>query len=340
MKNLIFALIGTASLVLFGFTTRENVERVEPDLSVMELLIELGQNPPEHYIASPDSSKVRMGYELVHEGRTTGPDGKKSTYISKFYVCTDCHNQVREDFDLVNPTPEGRLKYAMTNDLKFLQATTFWGMINRETFYNDDYEKKYGDLVKAARYSLAESTQLCAKECSSGRYLEAWEVDALLHYYNTLGVKMSDLDLTEKEIGIMASANGLKEKQQIKDKLKVSYMTRSRAHFGDLPEDSSQGYSKVRPGDVAKGEEIYKRSCMTCHHEYGPSQLVLEAERLTFARFMRNIDKNTKFNLYEITRKGTYAEPGHRQYMPMYPLERMSNQQVEDLRAYIEEGCS
>ncbi|RMF22347.1 MAG: cytochrome c, partial [Bacteroidetes bacterium] len=36
---------------------------------------------------------------------------------------------------------------------------------------------------------------------------------------------------------------------------------------------------------------------------------------------------------------GTYAIPGHKPYMPHYPLERMSKQQVEDLRAYIEQQC-
>ena len=39
--------------------------------------------------------------------------------------------------------------------------------------------------------------------------------------------------------------------------------------------------------------------------------------------------------LYEIVRHGTYADTGHRAYMPNFTAERLSNAQVEDLRAYV-----
>ena len=48
------------------------------------------------------------------------------------------------------------------------------------------------------------------------------------------------------------------------------------------------------------------------------------------------ITKDSHFSLYQIIAYGTYAIPGHKPYMPHYPLERMSKQQVEDLRAYVE----
>ncbi|NNE54767.1 MAG: cytochrome c [Flavobacteriales bacterium] len=334
MKRIVTIAIILAGVVFTGFTLEQ--EPISDETPVFEVLDQLGQTMPDHFIANPDPDKVHKGYELVHFGRTDDPNGGMSKFISKFYVCTDCHNQVREDPDIANPSPEARLKHAIKNDLKFLQSTTFWGMVNRETFYNDDYEKKYGALVDKARTSLAESTQLCAKECSSGRYLEDWELECILHYYMTLQLKMGDLDLSAKEIKKFANASGLKDKERAKDKLKSRYTTASHAHFGDWPANTTEGYANTDDGDPKLGEAIYEHSCMTCHRMYGPSQLVLDKSELTFNKFVKHMTMNTKFNLYEITRKGTYAEPGHRQYMPMYPLERLSNQQVEHLRAYIE----
>ncbi len=45
---------------------------------------------------------------------------------------------------------------------------------------------------------------------------------------------------------------------------------------------------------------------------------------------------SSKLSIYHIIREGTYSEAGHKEYMPLYPLEKLSHQQVEDLRAYIE----
>ena len=58
----------------------------------------------------------------------------------------------------------------MPHSMIFLscRGTTFYGITNRETWYNDDYYKKYGDLVKPANENLVEAVQLCAMECSQG----------------------------------------------------------------------------------------------------------------------------------------------------------------------------
>ncbi len=142
------------------------------DKIVSEVLVDLGEPIPKH--ARPNASKetIQMGRDLVFESRTIDANGKKSKYISRFYTCTSCHSPVKEDPIVSSFDPQVRLDYAEKNGLKFLQGSTFYGIANRESWYNDDYEKKYGDLVKPARNSLAESTQLCAKICSSGRYLE------------------------------------------------------------------------------------------------------------------------------------------------------------------------
>jgi mono/diheme cytochrome c family protein len=39
--------------------------------------------------------------------------------------------------------------------------------------------------------------------------------------------------------------------------------------------------------------------------------------------------------LYQIVRYGTYAKTGRKQYMPLYTKEKMSDEQLNDLVAYI-----
>jgi mono/diheme cytochrome c family protein len=209
-------------------------------------------------------------------------------------------------------------------------------MVNRETWYNDDYVLKYGALVEPAHESLAEATQLCAQECSSGRYLEDWELDAIMEYYWTLELKLEDLDLTNEEYeSISRALNTDGDKARAIKLLKSKYLLASPATF---VQDDPKGKAKQFTGNPQRGELIWELSCQTCHREFGPSQLILDQTKFTFRKFKRHFDKHTNFNLYHITRHGTYAEPGHRQYMPLYPLERLSHQQLADVEAFIING--
>ncbi len=312
---------------------------VGPDTPLQEVLIALGDKAPDHYVANPDQKQVQLGYELTTTGRAKTADGY-SPYISTIFLCTDCHNQVQEDPVLGNPNPEDRLKYAAQNGLPFLQATTFWGIVNRETWYNDDYVRKYGDWIAPAKNSLYESTQLCARECSSGRTLEAWEWEAFRHYYWSIQLTLGDLDeLSEEDYNRVSKAirsESADMKSSTLGFLKSRYMTYSPARFTDPPADFSKGETGTVKGDIEVGRQIYDISCKTCHRYGGPSLFTLDESKKTFRMLKRNITKHNDFSIYQITRYGTHAEAGHRQYMPLYTLDRMSAQQLEDLRAYIE----
>ncbi|MEM1119867.1 MAG: hypothetical protein AAGJ18_05425, partial [Bacteroidota bacterium] len=86
---------------------------------------------------------VENGKRLFFEGFSSRPNGKKTKKQSKHFVCTSCHNVVREDPDLSVTDPQARLVYAKENELPFLQGTTMYGAVNRTSFYNGDYYKKY-----------------------------------------------------------------------------------------------------------------------------------------------------------------------------------------------------
>ncbi|MEM9932918.1 MAG: cytochrome c [Bacteroidota bacterium] len=329
-------LLACLPLVLLGFLHKPSAITESTPLS--EVLQMLGKKPSLHYL-SPEvltPSLINQGKELVQEGRTIGPDGKQTSYISKFYVCTNCHNLVQEDPDLRKSDPEARLAYAVERNLPFLQGTTFKGAVNRESWYNDDYIKKYGDLVYKANKDLGESIQLCAQECSQGRKLEAWEVKAIVAYFWTLEYTLADIGVSA---ATLAKLNRDKlspaEKRLLLKDLESLYAKKSPATFVEGPKDKIVGYGV--DGDVRKGAQLYRRSCQACHYPKGVSEVVLDESKFTFRKFKRNISKDTYYNLYNIIRYGTKAEKGHKPYMPHYTLERMSHQQVEDLRAYVEQ---
>lgn len=323
---------------LFSAFVEKSAPPVNEDSRLADVLIALGQAAPKHYLAQIDPVQVAIGYALVYEGKATSADGKNGSYISTIFVCTDCHNQVKEDPDPASPTPEARMSYAIANNLPFLQATTFWGMVNRESWYNDDYVKKYGDWIAPAKESLYESTQLCARECSSGRTLEAWEAEAINHYYWSLELHLRDLNLRQDEyqrVNAALSSSSADLKSSAISMLKSKYMVASPANFVDPPADRRVGMSNQFTGDAQRGEEIFNRSCMHCHRYGGTSLFVMDDSKKTKRLFARNITKDSPFALYDIVRYGTHAEPGHRQYMPLYTTDRLSHQQLEDLRVFL-----
>lgn len=289
---------------------------------------------PELY----DDKMAKMGKEIIEQGWTIGPDGKRSRKQSRHFRCTSCHNMAQEDPDLSKSDPEVRLDYILDNGLPLLQGTTMYGTMNKNSWYNGDYYKKYGDLVRPANESIDEAIQLCAQVCSQGRKLEAWEMEAVKMYFWTLELRLGDLNLTEEEWKILKSQQGKGADKGMADGLQKKYLQASLATFVYEPEDKAKGFSEYQ-GDAARGKLIYSKACLACHNQQGPSNyLKLDHSNLSLSKFRRNIDKDNRFSIYEIVRHGTTPFAGHKAYMPHYPAERMSNAQVEDLRAYLEQG--
>ena len=72
----------------------------------------------------------------------------------------------------------------------------------------------------------------------------------------------------------------------------------------------------------------------------GATNYVLDNSKITFNRLENHLRKQGNQSVYQITRKGTYAIPGYRPYMPHYTKQRMSDQQLEDLIAYINQKAN
>jgi mono/diheme cytochrome c family protein len=151
-----------------------------------------------------------------------------------------------------------------------------------------------------------------------------------------LEIKLGNLDFSENEWGLLQEYWQSPEKHsEAIEGLKTFYAQKSPATFVEVPQDKSVGYGIK--GDQERGMAIYELSCQHCHHPNGESLFELDDSKATFKKLNRNITNSSRFSIYEIIRHGTYPSPGHKPYMPHYTLERMSHQQVEDLRAYIKE---
>lgn len=302
---------------------------------VLDVLYSLEAKMPLHYIPKNklDSIKIKQGFNLVTTGYT---EPNNSTYFnspqSKHFVCTDCHNIQREDPDLTKSNPETRLSYVYENDLKFLPATTLYGTVNKNHWYNEDYFKKYGDLVTPARDTLENAIQLCAVVCSQGRALNDTEMEATLHFLNSIGYSLEELNLSKAEqVKILVSENDTK-KEAI-EMIKSKYLDYSPATFMKPQKIAERGLGKN--GNRVNGKKIYELSCMTCHKEDGVTNYKLHNDKLTHKHLKYWANTHKVFSVYDITRKGTYSKNGYKPYMPNYTKERLSDQQLEDLMAYI-----
>lgn len=310
--------------------------------TVYETYRALGGKPYAHAPADTSARLIKAGFEIVTKGRTHGPNGKLTPYVSKYYNCTSCHNQVRESAVLTDLNPESRLQYAKANDLPYLQASTFYGIVNRESWYNNDYQEKYGQEAVAAHHDLRKAIQLCSSQCSQGRFMTDWELDAVTAYLWTLQLKVSDLQLSEVEKEQLQEAlNNPSENKNTEalTLLKSKYLQASPAHFVNTPYSKKEGYKDIT-GRPEMGKVIFEQGCKHCHWEHGVSERAFPADKLTFRNLLKHMEDNNSKSFYQTIRYGTSPYEGHKPYMPQFSKEKMSNQQVEDLRAYFEQQAS
>lgn len=306
------------------------------ELSVSKILMILGSLGTD---PMPNTKKfgvsVKRGESLFKEGISTKPGGGKTKVQSKHFKCTSCHNVEKEDPDLRFSDPQTRLEYTNSKGLPFLQGTTMYGAVNRTTFYNDDYEKKYGDLVLPARNNIRGAIQLCAVECAQGRKLKSWELESILAYLWTLDLKLADLAFSDEELTfIYESAEEGTNQDSAIVLIKSKYLQGSPAHFGTAY-DSKVKLEQLK-GNPENGQLIYENSCLHCHKDRKYSFFQLDNDKLTFKHLSKKANGYGRHSMHQVIRYGVYSRSGKRSYMPQYPFEKMSDQQLSDLQAYID----
>ncbi len=272
---------------------------------------------------------VEAGRTIINEGFAIKSNGKKTRKQSKHFVCTSCHNTLREDPNLAITDPQARLNYTFSKGMPYLQGTTLYGAVNRETYYNGDYDKKYGELVKLARNDIRGAIQLCATECAQGRKLKEWELESVLAYLWELELKTSDLNLNDTEL-----ISDEKTNDQRLALVKSKYLSGAPATFIPPPADRKAGTGLN--GNIKNGEKIYEASCLHCHKNGRYSYLHLDKSSMSLNFLKKDIKKFTNHSIYQVTRWGVPTLAGKKSYMPQYTKEKLSDQQLSDLVAYIQ----
>ncbi len=332
-RMIIFLLILT--IIMISPLLLEQTYAWNTSTPVSKVLEDLGDPLADHAIEYTEAM-VQRGKDIVLKGQTIGPDGSLSEKQSVYFVCTDCHNIKREDPDPRYSDPTARLSYAKKNNLQFLPATTLYGMVNRTSWFNDSYILLYGDTILPGHKNLRKAVQICSEVCSSGRRLKKWELDSLMAYFWTIELKLGDLNLSADDWKTLkkAEANPVRHKELI-PWLKSFYFKASPATFDSPPERLSIGYRGL-VGDPERGEDVYKLACLNCHaEEGGSSHYELDLSIHTIRPLYENRAKQNRRSFYNAIRDGIYFKYV-RPYMPQYSLERMTDQQIEDLNAYLE----
>ena len=325
-------------LLLFslGFITKKKTYKIDYDQSIREVLEVLDSDIEYAHEVNTSIQKASLekGKDIVTKGYTRKNNGFKTKRISKHFVCTSCHNLEREDPDLAVIDPQARLEFTNAVEIPFLQGSPLYGIVNRNSFYNGDYYKKYGDLVNAARNDLRQSIQLCSTECSQGRLMKDWELESVIMYLWSLELKMNDLEINGEEEQIIARAmDDGKAREEAVEIIEGKYLKSSPAHFIDPP--SSREERKNIAGNAENGMVIYENSCLHCHQNRRYSFFNLDNNKTTFRNLKNNLGKYHERSIYQVARYGTKPNAGKKAYMPQYTREKMSTQQLEDLKAYI-----
>jgi len=336
---LIVVLIGIGS---YGFVIQQENSTTATvpikklgEFTVTDLELALGGDQPQHYLKKFDDSLARVGEKLIREGKADYKE-HKGKLISPYFNCTDCHNLQKEQKVITNKNPQDRLDYLTNNDMPFTAGSTFYGIYNRSSFYNGDYYKKYGSLVDNAKDTLANAVQLCAEYCASGRPLKDWELNAIMHYYKREELRIEDLHLSRKERTVIENAvNQDVNQEEALTLIKTKYVHQYGATFTGAMNENKRLYGAN--GDPRNGEKIYREACMFCHENARVTYLELNDDVLSGRYLWRNKEGYDDESIYQVIRWGTYPITGRKQYMPLYTKEKMSNEQLEDLMAYIKE---
>lgn len=335
-----YTISAIAFIVSTGFTASFLVQPTEYDknTSVSSILIALGDSTPSHYVGTVDMEKLEKGKDLIQFG---GPweNGKVEYRVSEHFVCVDCHNILPEAPFADNNDPADRLEYAMKLNQPYLPGSTFYGIVNRTSWFNGDHEKKYGkELIDPARHDLKNAIQLCSKECSVGRELTDDEMESVLHFLSAMDLKVKDLDLSDEQLSQIAKVGQTDEEKAANIKLiKSKYIDGYPATFVDeIPKKERKMGAE---GNLENGKWIYEKSCLHCH---APDKTVTDRtvfgsgeDQKDFKWLASYFKKSNGGSVYWITRHGTASKDHIPQYMPIYSKEKLSDSQIEDLAAYI-----
>ena len=347
LKKTLLLTAAIAIVIGFGAMTlpesKDNISDFGDDTPLWELLEKLGMNGTPRAKSSAEAS-ADNGSEFIHKGYSK-KNGKKTAKLSKFYVCSTCHNVVKEFEDPSKISAADRLDYAMKTGIPYLQASSFYGIVNRNSFFNGDYRKQFekNPEIGKASVDLREAIKFCNKNFAQSRDLEAWELESILAYFWTLQFKVSDLKLSniDKE-QIKKALQSENAKASAISFIQSKYVQAMPATFLKIPRFSALKDDLYKDSRRLKeGKTIFEQSCLHCHLNKKYSFFSLENELLTFKAMEKATrSENYIFSMYYLTREGLPPRMGHKSAMPLFTSEKLSPEQLESLYLYVSARAS
>ena len=183
--------------------------------------------------------------------------------------------------------------------------------------------------------NLDDAIQICSAYCSAGRYLDEWELYALLAFFWDQEITLDDIDLSPEQAArvkaVLTSPSPDPEAAKtLRALLAGKYAKKAGNTFRGIPKTTKEvlgGTLVVEyadghkfAGDPGRGERIWQLSCGRCH---GMENMPEKAKHFTedFDKFHKMLAKGTRHR--------------DRPYMPNFTLERLSRQQSADILVYL-----
>ncbi len=311
-------------------------DKETPLWDVMSKLGKIKQNMLD--TSRPQSAQ--KGLELVQESQTTDFNGRKIAKIASI-PCLACHNAQPEYNRLDELDPQKRLIYADSAQMPFLPGAPFYGIVNRIYFFTEDYQTIYKNepkdkLIKAAHVDLRKAIQACNQVYAKGRELENWEVESILAYFWSLEIKMGDLNVPEEDMQDVSYSLTT----NLGNAKAVNVLRRHYPEVYPATLTAAQPVAKRKKtspilNNFSNGRKIYELSCLYCHGGKKYADFKLDEEQSTFLFLKKNFDDTTsRFSIYDALRYSPTSK-SNRSGTPHFTQQRLSDQQLQDLRFYI-----
>lgn len=311
---------------------------IKPETTVWQVLTALGKININAVNKSVDADRTK-GKQLISRGVSVDFKGKKTNQTSPKLTCIACHTIVPEHQFPATIDPTQRLAFADSLNLPFLPGPPFYGLVNRVAFFNQDYQKKFQHknqaLLKTGHHDIRGAMQACNQIYAKGRVLDNWEIESMLAYLWTLELKVGDLSIPDSLLAILqASITQKIDNNRTLTVLEQYYSATYPATLNaPLLVDERKRTSPVI-NDFNNGMKIYKLSCLYCHQNGRYTHLNLDSGEKSFEYLKKHFDDSSVHSMYDAHRyhpksKANKATPPH------YTAERMSDQQLQDVRFFI-----
>ena len=350
MRFYTLGIAGILLLSIFGLSSASLLPRerhidaftsplqLTPETYVWDALAYFGKIKLHSLDKKDTLSNAEIGKSLIFNGSAINPyTGKLSPKLNNVYTCNACHNSEKEFSTLLDTSAIDRFNYAKEHNLPYLPANSFYGIVNRVYFFTGSYQTQYSTELdfKGAPTNLRKAINFCAQHIAHGRPLEKWETESILAYLWTLQLKIKDLNIPEDEMEKIEFA--IKEKVStaravnlIENKYKDRYTTNFVAPMTYRSLDSKTADSEIR---FNNGKKLYELSCMHCHEEKRFAPIALDYNKKTFQLMDKRLQQGHKSSIYKIVREGSVSKKG---CMPFYTQEKFSDEQLIDLRVYVQ----